>query len=138
MVTVFQTKKDCHMLILTRKTDETIQIGDDVVITVVRVKGNSVRIGIEAPKGVRVVRSELLETEIPVATQIESKKPQVEKLPTSRITKNLQALANKESIDSASGPLSSYVLSARIPMVDKNPGGESMLGLGGTLSSRVG
>ncbi len=122
------------MLILTRKTDETIQIGDDVVITVVRVKGNSVRIGIEAPKGVRVVRSELLETETPV----EAEKPQMEKLPTSRITKNLQALANKESVDSASGPLSSFVLSARIPMLDKNLSGDSMLGLGGNLSSRVG
>lgn len=122
------------MLILTRKTDETIRIGDDVVITVVRVKGNSVRIGIEAPKGVRVVRSELLNSESPV----ESEKPKEEKLPPSRIAKNLQALANRESVDGTSGPLSSYVLSARIPLMDKSPSGDSMLSLGGSLSGRVG
>lgn len=47
------------MLVLTRKLDEAIQIGDDIKITVLRVKGNTVRIGIEAPKSIRVVRDEL-------------------------------------------------------------------------------
>lgn len=47
------------MLVLSRKTQERIQIGDNVVVTVLRVKGNMVRIGIEAPKEVRVVRGEL-------------------------------------------------------------------------------
>ena len=47
------------MLVLTRKMDEQILIGDDVKITLLRVRGNSVRIGIEAPRDVRVVRSEL-------------------------------------------------------------------------------
>jgi carbon storage regulator CsrA len=47
------------MLVLTRKLDEAIQIGDDIKITVLRVKGNTVRIGIEAPKSVRVIRDEL-------------------------------------------------------------------------------
>jgi carbon storage regulator CsrA len=47
------------MLVLSRKTQERIQIGDNVVVTVLRVKGNMVRIGIEAPKNVRVMRAEL-------------------------------------------------------------------------------
>jgi carbon storage regulator CsrA len=47
------------MLVLTRKLDEAIQIGDNIKITVLRVKGNTVRIGIEAPKHVKVVRDEL-------------------------------------------------------------------------------
>jgi carbon storage regulator CsrA len=47
------------MLVLSRKTQERIQIGDNVVVTVLRVKGNMVRIGIEAPKDVRVMRGEL-------------------------------------------------------------------------------
>ena len=47
------------MLVLTRKMDEQILIGEDIKITLVRVRGNSVRIGIEAPKHVRVVRGEL-------------------------------------------------------------------------------
>lgn len=47
------------MLVLTRKIDEQILIGDDIKITLVRVKGNTVRIGIEAPKNIRVLRGEL-------------------------------------------------------------------------------
>jgi carbon storage regulator CsrA len=47
------------MLVLTRKLQEQIRVGDDITITVLRIKGNTVRVGIEAPRGVRVVRGEL-------------------------------------------------------------------------------
>ncbi|HZL87301.1 MAG TPA: carbon storage regulator [Pirellulaceae bacterium] len=47
------------MLVLTRKLQEQIRIGDNVTITVLRVKGHAVRIGIQAPRDVRVVRGEL-------------------------------------------------------------------------------
>ena len=47
------------MLVLTRKQGEQIRIGDNVVVTVVRVKGQAIRWGIEAPQDVRVVRGEL-------------------------------------------------------------------------------
>ena len=47
------------MLVLTRKLQEKIRISDNIVVTVLRVKGNSVRLGIEAPREVRVVRGEL-------------------------------------------------------------------------------
>ena len=47
------------MLVLTRKRDEQIQIGKDVTITIVRLHGNTVRIGIEAPRDVRIRRAEL-------------------------------------------------------------------------------
>jgi len=47
------------MLVLTRKLRETIHIGDNVTITILRVKGNAVRVGIEAPREVRVTRGEL-------------------------------------------------------------------------------
>ena len=50
------------MLVLSRKHNETLHIGDDIVITIVRVRGDSVRIGIQAPKEIHVMRSELLET----------------------------------------------------------------------------
>lgn len=48
------------MLVLSRKVSEKVHIGDDVIITVVRISGNSVRIGIEAPSDVRVRRHELV------------------------------------------------------------------------------
>ena len=47
------------MLVLTRKVQERIHVGDNITITVVRLQGNSVRLGIEAPKQVRVVRGEV-------------------------------------------------------------------------------
>ena len=47
------------MLVLSRKSGERILIGDDVSITVVRIGPNSVRIGIEAPKSMNIVREEL-------------------------------------------------------------------------------
>lgn len=47
------------MLVLTRKQSEKIRIGDNITITVIRMKGKSVRLGIEAPNSVSVLRGEL-------------------------------------------------------------------------------
>lgn len=47
------------MLVLTRKAKQQIRLGDDIVITVLQVKGNAIRLGIEAPRETRVVRGEL-------------------------------------------------------------------------------
>ena len=49
------------MLILTRRTGETVMIGEEVTLTVLGVKGNQVRIGINAPKNVPVHRKEIWE-----------------------------------------------------------------------------
>ena len=57
------------MLVLTRKLGEAIQIGDDVSVEVLEVRGNRVRLGITAPNQVSVNRSELL---ITLSTDFES------------------------------------------------------------------
>jgi carbon storage regulator len=49
------------MLILTRRSGETVHIGDDVLVTVLAIKGNQVRIGIKAPRSVAVDREEIFE-----------------------------------------------------------------------------
>jgi len=47
------------MLILTRRIGETLMVGDDVAITVLGIKGNQIRLGVDAPKDVSVHREEI-------------------------------------------------------------------------------
>jgi carbon storage regulator len=49
------------MLVLTRKIGETVNIGDDIQVTVLGIHGNQARLGIEAPKEIPVHRSEIYE-----------------------------------------------------------------------------
>ncbi len=49
------------MLVLTRRVDERVVIGDDIVVTVVAVEGDRVRLGIQAPRSVTILRHELYE-----------------------------------------------------------------------------
>jgi len=49
------------MLILSRKTDEKIRIGQNITITVIEVRGDQVKLGVEAPKSVKVFRQEVFD-----------------------------------------------------------------------------
>ncbi len=55
------------MLTLTRKVGDKIEVGDEIIIVVKEIRGNQVRIGVEAPKDVRIVRSEAKENPSPKA-----------------------------------------------------------------------
>lgn len=59
------------MLVLSRRLQEQIRIGDQITITILRVKGNTVRIGIEAPRDTRILRAELpaLESDEPATVE---------------------------------------------------------------------
>lgn len=58
------------MLVLTRKAKQQIQVGDNIVITIVQVRGQAVRVGIEAPRDLRVVRGEIKEQALPAADEL--------------------------------------------------------------------
>jgi carbon storage regulator len=47
------------MLVLTRKPEESIQIGENITVTIIKVNGKAVRVGIDAPDDIRIIRSEL-------------------------------------------------------------------------------
>ena len=51
------------MLVLARKTNEVIRIGDDVTVKIVKIAGKVVRVGIEAPDHIKILREEIYEVE---------------------------------------------------------------------------
>jgi carbon storage regulator CsrA len=66
MMAIARTTRAAHapevrMLILTRRPQETVIIGNDVTVTVLGIRGNQVRIGVNAPKNVTVHREEVFE-----------------------------------------------------------------------------
>ena len=65
------------MLVLSRKKDEKIVIGDSITLMVIEIRGDKVRLGIEAPRDVKVVRGELKEEceSLPVSTHKMESRP---------------------------------------------------------------
>jgi carbon storage regulator len=57
------------MLVLTRKSSETILIGDDIVVKVLKTGKGAIKIGIEAPRSIRVLRGELCEADFPAKVE---------------------------------------------------------------------
>jgi len=64
------------VLILTRRVGEAVKIGDDVTITVLRIKGNQVRIGVDAPKSTAVRRDELDKRDTPPTSPAQPGRPE--------------------------------------------------------------
>ncbi len=66
------------MLVLSRKPLQSIMVGSEIKITVVKIERNQVRIGIEAPQGITILREELLEFSDEDSDRIERGVPEVE------------------------------------------------------------
>jgi len=79
------------MLVLSRQRDESIMIGDDVKITIVDVRGDKVRLGIEAPREIPVHRMEIYE-----AIQREKKEKQAQEQPEKQPQEQSEKAAQKE------------------------------------------
>ena len=60
------------MLVLSRKESEKVILGDDIVLTIVRVSGDRVRLGIQAPKDMLILRQELENQGLEVQTNIDN------------------------------------------------------------------
>ncbi|MCR5605568.1 MAG: carbon storage regulator CsrA [Treponema sp.] len=76
------------MLILSRKIDEKIKIGQDITLTIIEIHGDQVKVGVEAPKDVRVFRQEVFS-----AIQSENKKAAA--APSKNSLDKLSQLLNK-------------------------------------------
>lgn len=89
------------MLILSRRVGESIQIADNITVVVLGVKGNQVRLGVEAPKGVAVDRTEIAERKAagvprPVAAKSEESSRKHEPLYGNRTEANGRQLLAQE------------------------------------------
>jgi carbon storage regulator len=73
------------MLILSRKTNEKIMIGDDISVSIIEIRGDQVRLGVDAPKSVKVFRQEVfdaIKAENKAAAQSASVLPVIQELGT--------------------------------------------------------
>lgn len=101
------------MLVLTRKSEEKIRIGDDIVITVLRTKGKAVRLGIEAPNHMRVLRGEIAfeggdADESHTVEETTPAKAMQARVPRSQVAAVLPALA------AGTGPLADFINTASV------------------------
>jgi carbon storage regulator len=80
------------MLVLTRKYQEKVHIGDGITITVLRTKGKAVRLGIEAPAEVPVIRGELTLNQSPAATTVKSATVTLQRVPRDKTAELLPQL----------------------------------------------
>jgi carbon storage regulator len=125
---LFYQPRECAMLVLTRKQNEKVRIGNEITITVLRTKGKAVRLGIEAPAHINVLRGELV-FELPpddlenkttgadiAEKPVPSKAAKVSGLrqqpatiwptsPTNRTDTSLPGTARKPDLSQAEGPL---------------------------------
>jgi carbon storage regulator len=101
-------RKEPSMLVLSRQRDETIMIGDDVEITIVDIRGDKVRLGINAPRHIQVHRKEVYEA-------IKRENQQAAKMEPQDMTKVVEREANAKK-----GPQPDDAIKQDLPRKDNN------------------
>jgi len=89
------------MLVLTRKLQQQIKIGEEITVTILRVKGNTVRVGVQAPRDVRVIRGELPKNGDNVAAVVEDIQRENDGSEISVITTEIEEHAESPGEESA-------------------------------------
>ncbi|NBW21795.1 MAG: carbon storage regulator, partial [Caulobacteraceae bacterium] len=94
------------MLVLGRVRDERILIGDDVTVTVVRVDGNQVRLGITAPTGTRIIRAELEPRQVVIGANSEKRTEDIGSAPGALSRKDAEAILRwRDDLDNTRFPV---------------------------------
>jgi carbon storage regulator CsrA len=103
------------MLVLTRKLQQQIKIGEQITVTILRVKGNTVRVGITAPREVRVIRGELPKN----GAAAESEQLTVDAVAVAEESR----IETEETADDSAGPAvgGSHVPAATLPIAAHLP-----------------
>jgi len=110
------------MLVLSRKLNESIQIGENITITLIRVEGGKVRLGIDAPRDVRVLRSELEAHQADAKTLIGENDEDLESMrqenEAAQVSEREEAFAHPVQISSCREPINrlSHLSAPRISM----------------------
>jgi carbon storage regulator CsrA len=117
------------MLVLTRKLQEQIRIGNDIVITVLEFRGSSIRLGIEAPRDVRVMREELPRREITINLEtnevladdnsVSSLESMLAIEPTANVDVQVVELDRKRPVRSSSSQRAVSLTPSRSPLASK-------------------
>jgi len=113
------------MLVLTRKLQQQIKIGEQIIVTILRVKGNTVRVGITAPREVRVIRGELPKNgQSAEGEQLTLEAVAVadsETLHTQETLETQESLEMVEAADDSAGPAMGTHSPATLPMAAHLP-----------------
>jgi carbon storage regulator len=114
------------MLVLTRKLQEQIRIGNDIVITVLEFRGSSIRLGIEAPRDVRVMREELPRREITInleSNEVLADESNIKSMlspePTANVDVQVVQLDRKRPVRSSFSQRAAVQTAARGPLAGK-------------------
>lgn len=122
------------MLVLSRKTDERIMIGDDIVLTIVDIRGDKVRLGIEAPREVPVHRQEVYDAIQREKFDEDKRIAELEKMANTPVDEMVDTPVDKKSSQSGESQLGDYPNIIQYHILSQNILGNYDIGIGRGLA----